>query len=305
MSKKKLAAAFSILVAVAVAVMIAVGYFVSYFYDNQPKQTILSVNTSVESNVISMQSLSFSKTHLILSAGESVSLPLTVSDIPTEELVWEVDHPEISSVSQDGVLTGLSSGTCTVTVFWQDHPNFQSQMSINVYTKNPYQTEDLPFLIDGTVSTEAVEATKMAYQMVPANLRERFEQEGWTMILSGNDIDKLYGDNKEMSSTGITSYDNQIIYIKAEKVDAIPITVLHEIGHFLDHITDSSSRDNEFKQIWQIEKDTVAHLSLQSAKNHPWEYFAELFALSIQYPSDTQSSAPSSYLYITEKSASI
>lgn len=76
-------------------------------------------------------------------------------------------------------------------------------------------------------------------------------------------------------------------------------TLLHELGHFVDFVTDYPSSSKEFKKIYKAEKSKAKSFyntpsyTLSSAK----EYFAESFNTYYSNPAKLKSKCPKTYAY--------
>lgn len=95
-------------------------------------QASVSVNV-VEWFPISVASVNIPEESMELFEGNTTVLmkEITPPDADNQQVTWESSGPSITTVSENGVLTGVSAGTSTVTVTTEDG-NFQDQVSVTV-----------------------------------------------------------------------------------------------------------------------------------------------------------------------------
>ncbi len=112
---------------------------------------------------------------------------------------------------------------------------------------------------------------------------------------------------------GLIDYDKALIYVHDEgnrqKSEHI---MYHELGHALDAFDelDNSifkkagkySSTDEFKSIFSEEKNCLLKLAKEKYyTDDPGEYFAESFAIYMEFPDLVKKNAPKTYAYIHEK----
>lgn len=69
--------------------------------------------------------------HIFLKVNESVNLVgmILPEGIEADDLIWSSDATEIASIAQDGILTGMAPGTCTISVRTTDG-NFEAAVMV-------------------------------------------------------------------------------------------------------------------------------------------------------------------------------
>ena len=120
-----------------------------------------------------------------------------------------------------------------------------------------------------------------AYLEIPSHIRERFEREGFLIIMTGKDITKsayapyggYFGIGKIKS---VFDYERQLLFVN----DEWPTAVIHEMGHFVNDVLDGFSSRTENKKIYETEASKIS----QYAMSNDREYFAEAFRLYITDP---------------------
>ena len=139
---------------------------------------------------------------------------------------------------------------------------------------------------------------------LPKNLINAFHNGGYTICLSANNINTTYADTTA-SIQGIFIAPSKQIYIDNREV-AVRNATLHEFGHAVDFMLGWTSSTEEWKIIFNEEKD---RLNVYSADGHykstSTEYFAEVFQEALLRPDNCKSSVPKSYSYIINKINSI
>ena len=120
-----------------------------------------------------------------------------------------------------------------------------------------------------------------AYLEIPSYIRERFEREGFLIIMTGKDITKPayapYGGYFGISRIkGVFDYERRLLFVN----DEWPTAVIHEMGHYVNDVLDGFSGRTENKEIFTTEASKIS----QYAMSNDREYFAEAFRLYITDP---------------------
>lgn len=101
---------------------------------------------------------------------------------------------------------------------------------------------------------------------------------------------------------GLTDTHGNVIYVKNYE-GKFRKSVAHEVGHAFDDCMDFPSKSEEFKDIYNEEKDSIrgsAEDNIEYCKQTPQEYFAEAFQIYIYEPEILKDSAPRTYKYINQ-----
>ena len=151
---------------------------------------------------------------------------------------------------------------------------------------------------DGTISVDLCAKAQGQLNYIPANLMAEFKSEGWKLMLTDQNIGSLmFGGASNI--IGATSEPMEAIYV-ADTKHAVSCAVVHEFGHYLDHLTYTSFDSSEFSNIYAAEasglKSSFGLSSSDTCNVH--EYYASCFYSYIMNPGMMQSVAPQSYQFI-------
>lgn len=138
----------------------------------------------------------------------------------------------------------------------------------------------------GDVEQKYVDEAEQELLKLPQKLVQTFIQNGWEIYITTENIAQVYCEGKFGNSVrGVTIYSKKKIIIE-DRNDIIKSTLIHEFGHYLDHINNFPSLDNEFKQIYNEElNDFKSNISNSGCVFEERELFAEVFYYSIIDPS--------------------
>lgn len=151
---------------------------------------------------------------------------------------------------------------------------------------------------DGTISVDLCAKAQGQLNYIPANLMAEFKSEGWKLKLTDQNIGSLmFGGASNI--IGATSEPMEAIYV-ADTKHAVSCAVLHEFGHYLDHLTYTSFDSSEFSNIYAAEASSLkGSFGLSSSDTcNVHEYYASCFYSYIMNPGMMQSVAPQSYQFI-------
>lgn len=151
---------------------------------------------------------------------------------------------------------------------------------------------------DGTISVDLCAKAQGQLNYIPANLMAEFKSEGWKLMLTDQNIGSLmFGGASNI--IGATSEPMEAIYV-ADTKHAVSCAVVHEFGHYLDHLTYTSFDSSEFSNIYEAEaaglKSSFGLSNSDTCNVH--EYYASCFYSYIMNPGMMQSVAPQSYQFI-------
>ncbi|WP_455717667.1 hypothetical protein [Anaerosporobacter sp.] len=126
--------------------------------------------------------------------------------------------------------------------------------------------EQPAYMVDGTMTTDFIDDTVQAINLIPRIVLSNFLNEGWQFIIC----------NTEKNYCGLTDVNNKVIYIYYKECDTTTIadTVMHEIGHYVDYSQGFISKTKEFDRLYNMKqyKDT------QRNDNYCYKNNQELFA---------------------------
>lgn len=106
-------------------------------FDNVP------VDGSVSNSSVVVQSISLSKDSVTVEVGESDMPIVTMSPSNSDDKseIWESSNPQIATVDSKGNITGISEGTCTVTVTAKANTSVYAKISVTVIPKTETQAQ--------------------------------------------------------------------------------------------------------------------------------------------------------------------
>lgn len=156
--------------------------------------------------------------------------------------------------------------------------------------------------IDGSVNDNIILYLKNKLNLIPDNILSAYFNNGGTILLTSKNISKTYYSEHDFGKiVGLHDATKNIVYISNSEY-AIDYALIHEFGHVLDSLTDWDSMKDDFKNIFNIEKDTLEVYSIDGHyKSNEREFFAEVFQEYIINPETCKNSAPKAFKFIENK----
>lgn len=134
--------------------------------------------------------------------------------------------------------------------------------------------------------------------LVPAHHLGFLKEKGWKIELTTKDLAAEYGYSSYIC--GITLYKEKIVYISATEY-AIRRSTIHEIGHAIACQLGFVEVTDEFKEIYEDEKDYFSDCT-SVGDGHEissvYEYFASVYQNMILDYDDTKAEIPRTVAYI-------
>lgn len=156
--------------------------------------------------------------------------------------------------------------------------------------------------VKGSVSDSILSHLKNRLDLIPKDILSMyFEQGGIILVTDENISEAYYRDSNLGKIIGLHDARKNIVYIENTKY-AIDSALIHEFGHVLDSLTGWSSMDDDFKNIFNNEKDTFEVYSVDGHyKANEREFFAEVFQeIIINFDSCTKT-APNACNFVQNK----
>lgn len=150
----------------------------------------------------------------------------------------------------------------------------------------------------GGVDVNLVNKFNSYYMMIPENVRNHFQNNGWSIYATTESIgQKYYG--QEMSILALTVVNEKAIYID-DREKAVK-AVIHEMGHYINYSYGFVSSSAEFTEIFNAEKETFCSIHSTHSNNTSTsvEYFAEFYMVAITNPNAVKDSCPRTYEFVT------
>lgn len=122
------------------------------------------------------------------------------------------------------------------------------------------------YSVDGTMTTNFIDDTIQAINLIPRAVLSNFFDEGWQFIIC----------NTKKNYYGLTDVNNKVIYIYYKECNTTTITdtVMHEIGHYVDYSQGFVSRTKEFDRLYNMKQ----YKDEQRNDNYCYKNKQELFA---------------------------
>ena len=148
---------------------------------------------------------------------------------------------------------------------------------------------------NGYVDKDYFESVVDYYNMVPANVRNAFVNDGWHVMVT---TDSIYVEGITDTVVAVTMFQEKMIYMSTLDAESI----IHEMGHYVDGrndfvstTLDSRTYASDLNGFMQLDGATHVH----NYSTTP-EYFAECFYLYVTQPDNLKSYCPGTYDFIVE-----
>lgn len=164
--------------------------------------------------------IALNTTEATLYTKESLQLAATAlpEDATNKTLSWSSADPTIASVDQQGVVSGLSVGTTTITVAAQDGSDVTATCQVTVLQ----HVESVQFMYQGGIPKLYLgQLSALAYQMLPENASNR----------------AVTCTSSDESIATVEPYDDGRLAIRGVKTGRVQITVTTVDGGFSDVVT--------------------------------------------------------------------
>lgn len=147
-------------------------------------------------------------------------------------------------------------------------------------------------LTEGKIYQNSLQKLIDAYLEVPFSIRERFEREGFLIIMTEKDITKMayapYGGYLGIGQVkSVIDYERKLLFVN----DEWPTAIIHEMGHYLNDALSGLSSKPENKKVFLEEAVKISQYGMYNDR----EYFAEAFRLYITHPNLLALLSESSY----------
>ena len=155
---------------------------------------------------------------------------------------------------------------------------------------------------EGSINDNTLSYLKNKLALVPNNILDAFFNQGGTILLTDKNIAKTYYNDYNIGKIiGLHDANKNVVYVSNTKY-AIDFALIHEFGHVLDSLTNWNSMKDEFKDIYNTEKDTLEVYSIDGHyKTNEREFFAEIFQESIINSDSCKKTAPRAFEFVTNK----
>lgn len=153
-----------------------------------------------------------------------------------------------------------------------------------------------PLISDGTVSEDYFNQVVYYYNTCPSNVRSSFESSGWQILVTGNALSCPGVSGRVMALTDFSCKSIQVNTID-------PKSVIHEIGHFIDHKNNFCSyslpQSTYLNEIYPFMSTVNPGTDLHNTSSF-MEYFAESFYMYIVNGTNLMLNCPETYLFVQQ-----
>lgn len=153
---------------------------------------------------------------------------------------------------------------------------------------------------DGNVSDAIVEIVNQQLSLLPENLQNAFNKDGWSVYVTDVNIDQTYYEGKYGQVMASTNYEEQRILIES-RMDAAYESPIHEVGHWFDYYVGFPSYMEEFASVYAAEKDVFIRSYGSTCISDTLELFAEGFWQYVVNPDKLKTVSPELYQYIHDQ----
>ena len=245
-------------------------------------------NIKKESEIIPMKKIQsiFIASIILLTTGCQTSL----DSIP---VLYKTGMKSILSTSEVATTETITTEATTETV------TSESEESELASTSAPIDVSGYFVQGEPGADVSAIQATEAYYNQIPENIRNRFQSDGWRIIVCNSSLGPRWGYSTPILA--LTIYAEKCIYIDTQP--SAPSAITHEIGHYVDEATDYASYTDEFAAIFATEQPTFCEYDHTHPNNVSTtaEYFAESFQQCIVDPTGMASVCPQTYNYIVTR----
>ena len=207
-----------------------------------------------------------------LYAAPSLNVPHIIGETEEQERV------EIISILEDFVIIRYKEQYAfipqsVITV----NRDYKSYMGDTAICDSPYSF----ILTEGEVYQNSLTMLLNAYHDIPLKIREKFEREGFMIIMSERDITTTayapYGGYTGIGMVkSVFDYDRKLLFLN----DEWPTAIIHEMGHFVNDSLHGFSSLPESNRLYISEAAKISKYGMTNNR----EYFAEVFRLYITEP---------------------
>ena len=155
--------------------------------------------------------------------------------------------------------------------------NFVDYLGQKVDSNSPYDF----ILTEGKIYQNSLQKLIDAYLAVPFPIREKFEREGFLIIMTEKDITKMayapYGGYWGIGQVkSAIDYERKLLFVN----DEWPTSIIHEMGHYLNDTLNGISSRPENQEAYREESEKISQYGMSNGR----EFFAEAFRLYVTHP---------------------
>jgi LAS superfamily LD-carboxypeptidase LdcB/cell division protein FtsL len=207
-------------------------------------------NTTEKELTSSINEIIPSQTGLILVPGKSTTIALQVDATSTEDfenIQWSSSNPEIATVNQDGCVTGVGAGTCTVTASCH-----QVSADINVTVRKVEVSDGITY-IDGIMIVNKIYSLPESYNPgdITSEVKQAFEE--MSEAAAKENLDLYIGSSFRTYEYQVEIFDNYSAIYGEEKANTFsskPGHSEHQSGLSIDCNTIDSAFGDTLESEW-------------------------------------------------------
>lgn len=159
-------------------------------------------------------------------------------------------------------------------------------------TSGPIISEQINGIAEtiGNVSKNNLNIVNEKLSLLPQNAINRFQNEGWHIYLTDENIAITMFGGEYSKVMGGTDYNNHFIKIE-DRNDAVQKSVLHEFGHFVFFISGGFG-NQEIIDAYNTDVSNAGALGITYGLDKTEEFYAEVFDFYIRNPEKTSQYCP-------------
>ena len=150
------------------------------------------------------------------------------------------------------------------------------------------------------VSKKVIDEANTYWNSVPYNIRKYLIKNGWKVCITNKNLQEEYYEGRYNSVAGVTLSNEKQIYLE-NRLSAINISMIHEVGHAVDLTKQCLSKKQDFIKIYNEEVGNYVNLenkNMDHINGDSMEYFAEAFNQTILYDKRYEKHAQKTYDYM-------
>lgn len=146
----------------------------------------------------------------------------------------------------------------------------------------------------GASSDTVAYANEVWNVQIPAHIRTRLEQSGWSVVVSGESVARRFGYGGSLM--GMTDFSKKTIYLDDRKAK-VASALCHEVGHAIDAIGCYPSDSPTFLNLMSQETVYAVDGDTRGNSDHK-ECFANIVQYILQYGDTYASYSPQLYAFV-------
>lgn len=156
--------------------------------------------------------------------------------------------------------------------------------------------EEVPLADTDLTAEQSYVVLQEMLAYVPSNVMNKFYADNWGFALTSDNLSDRFFGGAYTYVRAVTEKEKKTIWM-AQNDDAIRLSAVHELGHYVDMTLGWPHESEAFVAIFRSEK--YAFDGSAQSSSSPVEFFAEAFQETLLHPESVQEKAPRTYAYMT------